>query len=232
MSSDEYFSKVGGMAAILGVAVLLIATSLHPSEVPPADAPRAFAEYAADRFWVATHLGQLLGVVLIIGGLVSLSWKLRSGRAGVWAVLGAVAAIASLALAGALQAVDGVALKIMVDRWAQAAPELKAPIFETAFAVRQIEVGLAGVAILFFGLTGVLYAGALWSIRQNWLGWLGMAGGAATIISGIVYAHTGFSDLAMTVGMPSFALLLLWIALVGVFLLRHRSLAGGIDGAN
>jgi hypothetical protein len=117
MPSEEYFSKAGGVAAISGAVLLLLASLLHPMGADPSDAPAAFAEYAADRFWVASHLGQLFGVVFIAGGLLSLSWRLRSGRAGVWALLGAVATTASVALTGALQAVDGIALKLMVDRW-------------------------------------------------------------------------------------------------------------------
>ena len=233
MSLEEYFSTVGGITAIVGVVILLIATLLHPLDAHPGDAPAAFAEYAADRFWVATHLGQLFGVVLIGGGLVSLSWRLRRGRAGMWAILGAVGALASISLAGALQAVDGVALKIMVERWSNAAPELQPLLFETAFAVRQIEVGLASVMGLLFGLTAVLYGGALLSSEEgpNWLGVLGIVGGAATMASSIVQAHTGFSDVAMAVSMPSSLVLLLWTTLVGVFLLRSSRLRVNRDAA-
>lgn len=225
MLSADHFSKVGGLAAILGVAVLLVATYLHPMNAPPSDAPAAFAEYAADRFWVASHLGQLAGVVLISGGLISLSWRLRAGRAGVWATLGAVGAIASLALAGVVQAVDGIALKITVDRWSAAAPESQALLFEAAFAVRQVEVGAASIMILFLGLTATLYAAALLSSADGskWLGWLGMFAGAATVASGIVHAHTGFSDIAMSISMPSALVLLLWTVCVGILLLRVHS---------
>ena len=225
MPSEAYFSKVGGIAAILGAALLVIATSLHPADAHPLDAPAAFAEYAADRFWAATHLGALLGVVLITGGLIALSWRLREGRAGVWATLGAVGAVASLSVAGALQAVDGIALKVTVDRWVQVATEAQSPLFETAFAVRQVEVGLASIFSLFSGLTAALYAGALWTGKEapGWLGWLGMVGGAATMAAAVILAHTGFSDVFMAVSMPSAVLLLLWTALVGVFLLRTPS---------
>lgn len=143
-----------------------------------------------------------------------------------WAVLGAVGATASLAIAGAIQAVDGVALKLMVDRWLQAAPESRSPIFEASFAVRQVEIGLASMMGLFFGLTAMLYGVALWSGRERpiWLGWLGLVGGAATMAAGAVQAHDGFSDLAMMLTMPNGLLLMLWTGLVGMFLLRTRRL--------
>jgi hypothetical protein len=42
----------------VGAAVLVVATMLHPSEADPNDLPAALAEYAADTFWVVSHLGQ------------------------------------------------------------------------------------------------------------------------------------------------------------------------------
>lgn len=225
MPSSAYFAKTGGIAAVSGVIVLLVTTFLHPMDAPPGDAAAAFAEYAADQLWVASHLGQLLGVMLMCGGLFALTWQLRSSRAGVWASFGAVGAAASLALSGALQAVDGIALKVMVDQWAAAGPDDKPLLFEAAFAVRQVEVGLASMVSVFFGLTAVLYAAALLSSGTKcWLGWLGVIAGVATVVSGIVQAYTGFSDLAMAAGMPSNLLLLLWILSVGVFLLRSSLL--------
>lgn len=118
MPSEEHLSMVGGAGAILGVLVLVVATMLHPLDAPPADAPAAFAEYAKDTHWVATHLAQLLGTVLLAGGLVALTWKLRGGRAGAWALLAGLSTVVSVSLAASLQAVDGVALMLVVDRLA------------------------------------------------------------------------------------------------------------------
>jgi hypothetical protein len=221
MPSEEHLSRVGGIGAIAGVVVLLVATMLHPLNARPGDAPAAFAEYAMDRHWVATHLAQLLGLVLITAGLVALSWRLRAGRAGAWALLAGLSAVAAVSLAAALQAVDGVALKLMVDRWA-ALESGRTAAFEAAFGVRQIEAGLASLTGAFFGLTVVLYGVALLlaPVGPGWLGVLGLVAGAATLGSSIVQAHTGFSDLAMDTSMPSATLVLVWSLGIGVFLLR------------
>jgi hypothetical protein len=229
LPSDESFSRIGGVAAIVGGPLLLVATSLHPRGAHPMDMPAAFAEYAADRMWVATHLGQLAAVVLITAGLVSLSWRLRGGRAGVWAALGAVAALASLSVAGALQAVDGIALKNVVDRWAQAAPDSRALALEAAVAVRQVEIGLASILILFVGLTAALYAAALWSSEEapSWLGWVGMAVGVNLTVAGVMYAYSGFSNAAMTASMSGSLALIVWTACIGVYLLRSTRAAAG-----
>ena len=64
-----------------------------------------------------------------------------------------------MSVAAALQAVDGIALKFMVDRWMSAPPDSKSLFFESAFGVRQIEIGLASMMSLLFGLTVVLFWG-------------------------------------------------------------------------
>ena len=226
MLSEEHLSKVGGVLAITGVVVLCVATMLHPLDAHPGDAPAAFAEYALDRFWVATHLGQLLGVVLIGAGLIALSWKLRVGTAGAWALLGAVATVTSVSLAGALQAVDGIALKFMVDRWSSASEDVRAMVFEAVFGVRQIEIGLASLMGASFGLTVLLYGIALVlsTVSPTWLGVFGMLGGLAALVAGIIQAHAGFSDIAMAPSMPSTLAVLLWTVFVGILLLRRSSL--------
>lgn len=214
--------RVGGIASLLGVAVLLVATLLHPMDMPPWDAPAAFAEYAADGHWVCSHLGQLFGVLLGVVGLLALAWRVREGRAGVWALFGVALAIASLALAFALQAVDGVTLKLMVDRWQAADAASRPLVFEAAYGVRQIEVGLASLMGLAFALTILVYGIALWLSERTptWLGMFGLLAGAGLLVASLVQAHTGFSELAMNLSMPASLLLMLWQIAAGVYLLR------------
>ena len=182
----------------------------------------AFTEYAADTHWVATHLTQLFGVALIVAALVLLSRRMADGPAAEWAALGTAGAVASLAIASALQAVDGVALKVMVDRWAATAEPARTAVFQGAFGVRQIEVGLASITSVLFGLTGSVYGIAL-LVDGRWPRWIGgsaLVAGVSTAIAGVVIAHTGFSSLAMAINMPAGSLLILWMIVVGVYAWR------------
>jgi hypothetical protein len=205
--------------------MLLGATLLHPLEADPNDAAAAFAEYAAARWWLASHLGQFLGACAIGAALVGLTPTLGAGRAAAWGALGRAGAIASVAAAAALQAVDGVALKAMVDRWAVAAPAERPLVFEAAFAVRQVEIGLASLGSVLFGLTVAAYGVALvlGGRYPVWLGWLGALSGVGTVTAGVAQAYTGFSGLAMALGMPASALLLGWLVAVGVCLWRQAA---------
>ncbi|TME97405.1 MAG: hypothetical protein E6I40_01510 [Chloroflexi bacterium] len=120
MSTERSLARLGGAAALVGTVLLFGATLLHPLGADPNDAPAAFAEYATDRLWVWTHLGQFLGFALLMAGLAAFGSTFASGAAAAWARIGVIGAAATVAVAAALQAVDGVALKAMVDRWAAA----------------------------------------------------------------------------------------------------------------
>jgi hypothetical protein len=144
------------IAAIGGAILLFVGTWLHPMRADPNVPLAAFTEYAADRNWIASHLMQLAGVALMVTSLILLSRIMAGGTAETAAFLGSCGAIASLAVAAVLQAVDGVALKAMVNAWAAAPTREKEMLFSAAFAVRQIEIGLASVTALLSGLTTVL----------------------------------------------------------------------------
>src|SRR5690348_2359063 len=142
-------NRIGAVCAIAGAALLLAGTWLHPIPPDPNNAAQAFATYADDRLWVMSHLAQLVGIALALGALLIVARQLEAGEAAVWARLASAGAIVSLALAAALQAVDGVALKAMVENWAAATQ--KGSAFQSAFAVRQVEIGLASMLSLVLG---------------------------------------------------------------------------------
>src|SRR5713101_4700303 len=104
-------NRIAAIAAISGALLLFFGTYLHPMDADPNAPLAAFTEYAVDHHWVASHLMQLFGVALMVGALVLLSRCLAGGSADAAATWGMAAAVASLSIAAALQAVDGVALK-------------------------------------------------------------------------------------------------------------------------
>ena len=222
-SSDRQHFRIGAITAVLGPLLLFVSTLMHPLEADPNDAVAAFTEYAADRLWVGTHLGQFLGVAIIVAALVMLSRSLEEGKSAAWSRIGLAGAIATLASTAVLQAVDGVALKFMVDRWVGAPPEQQAVIFEAAFGVRQIEAGLASLTSFLFGITVTVYGVAmvLSPIYPVWAGLLAILGGLGTTAGAVVLAYTGFSESMMMINMPANLLLLLWMIVVGVLMWRR-----------
>ena len=82
-------SQMGATCAIAGSVLLFIGTYLHPMSADPNQAAAAFAEYAADPLWVASHLTQLAGLALIVAALLLLAQQLRAGSAAAWAGIAA-----------------------------------------------------------------------------------------------------------------------------------------------
>lgn len=227
---DRSLYRFGAVAAALGVAVAVIRQlwgSFHPASPP--DQHEAFAGYAAHGHWVVAHLGEFIGWVLVLAALTALTWKMRSGRAAGWAFLGAVGGAATMSLAAGLQAIDGVALKVMVDRWA--AGRRSDELFEGAYAVRQIEGGFLALFVLMLSLTIIVYGIALLLDREApaWLGKTGIVSGAMTVPLSMVLAldpfgeasgHAGGLGAWMTVGAVGNLVALVWVLLVGVQLYR------------
>ena len=133
------------------------------------------------------------------------------------------ASIVTVAMAAALQAVDGIALKKMVDRWVAAAPADQAVAFESAFAVRQIEVGMASLFSLVFGLTVAVFGVILLLGGHRWLGWWATLGAVGVVAAAVAQAFTGFSELAMNMSMPASVVLLVWIVAVGLRMWRQEA---------
>jgi hypothetical protein len=136
----------------------------HPSREHPNDHRAVFAEYAQSAHWTAIHLGQFVGMALIIAGLLALFVALNvDAGLSAWAMrFGAVSASVALALYGILQAVDGVALKQAVDAWFTAPDAEQAARFASAETMRWLEWGvrsyysfLLGVALMLFGTAGL-----------------------------------------------------------------------------
>jgi hypothetical protein len=164
-------TRIGAACAVVGSITLSIGTLLHPMQADPNRPVEAFAEYAASRLWVASHLAQLGGLALIVTALLLLARQLELRHQTSWARVTAAGAVTSLAIAAALQAVDGIALKFMVDVWVDAPATQKDMIFHAAFAVREVEVGLASMLSLLFGLTAALY-GAAFLYDRTYPRWL------------------------------------------------------------
>ena len=223
MQSSEL--RLAATCAIVGSGLLFAGTYLHPLKADPNEAVAAFTEYAADRLWVASHLLQLVGFGLAVAALLVLAQALESAGGTGCSRVAAGGAIVSLAVAAVLQAVDGIALKVAVDAWAAAPAAQKDVAFHTAFAIRQVEIGLASVLSLLFGVTATLYGVALVleDTYPKWLGGLAIVGGVPTTVGGLVIAYTGFSRLAMSIHMLATSLLLLWMLMLGVFMWRRTS---------
>src|SRR4051794_20187334 len=131
--------------------------------------------------WVAAHLLQLGGVAGVVLVIVLLARAVDGTRGSAWARMTAVFGAAGLATAAVLQAVDGVALKAVVDLWSDAGED-RSSLFAAALALRQVEIRINAVFALL------------------------LTAGLVTIGSGLLTTHAGKRDLGgPDVGVPGAA---------------------------
>lgn len=204
---------VAATTFLLGIVVTVIAGGMHPGTEDPNHHQAVFAEYAASMEWTLVHLGQFIGLALIVLGLLVSNATRASERpvAKYLGWLGAILAAVTLGLYAVLQAIDGVALKQAVDAWV-AAPELeKAARFAVAEGVRWLEWGGRSYESLVFGATlGVFGASALLHDRpRRFEGGAMLGGGTAYIVQGLVVGSEGFSHNNSIPTLAAFAFLLL-----------------------
>ncbi len=224
--SEQRTLRIGGVATVFGAALLLGGTLLHPIYADFSDSATALQEFASSETWFSSHLGQLVGVLFVVGGLVALYALIARRSSRSLARLGMAGAIASAGVFAALQAVEGIALKRMADAWLQAPAAEKTAIFHATEAVRQLGMGLTSVVGVLFGITVLIYGASIVqsNVLPKWLGWFAVLAGLGTAVGGMAMAHTDLSWLAAGIGLPSQLLVMLWLLFVGSLMWRRSGL--------
>jgi hypothetical protein len=70
---QRFLLRIGSIAFLAGVIIVIVSTAIHPSREDPANHPLVLAEYASDNSWIAVHIGQLAGGIMVFaGGFVAL----------------------------------------------------------------------------------------------------------------------------------------------------------------
>jgi len=232
---------MGSVAFLAGLAIAVVSTFVfHPSGTGEElmNNPFIFAVYAEDDLWIATHIGQFAGLLLIYaGGFVALFRMLSRSDSGTVASalawFGLVTSILTASALTILQAVDGIALKIAVDTW-YATPSSpseagnggregeKAIALRVAEGLRWTEWGIQAYYRMLQGAIALIFGVAIakGAILSRWIGAVGIAAGVAGIAAGVVTAYVGFSSVRDPVADLSTLLLYPWIIILGIFMWR------------
>jgi len=196
--------------AVLGVGLLGAGTWMHPAQADPNNPVAAFTEYAAQSRgqWVSGHLLQLGGITSMVAAIIVFSQALPGGPTSPSGQLTRALGAVGVATAAALQAVDGIALKAMVDQWATAPPQQQPTVLAGALAVRQVEIGLAAMTPLVIGIALLCFGAQLLAPPRTStvLGVLALAAAAAATVNGLLIALDGFSAAAMDASITNAAL--------------------------
>jgi hypothetical protein len=193
---------------LAGQLLYIVVTQFHTGG-DANDHRTVFAKYADSGSWKAVHLTQFAGIAILVAGLIALFYVLdvQAGTARWTGRLGAASAVATLALYGTLQAVDGIALKQAVNAWANAPDADKAARFASAESIRWLEWGMRSYSDYALGLALLLLAAA--AVRTAWLPrpiahLMGLSG-LTYLVQGWVIGSDGFS------GAHSILIVLAWV---------------------
>ena len=194
MADYKLFRLSATLVLIGGALVTVVALFLHPGGAPTEEG--VLANFAASSDWVAIHLGQFVGMAVLLAGLLVLFFALgeTSGTPRWLGFFGALAAGVALVLAALEFAVDGVANKQAAVAWVSAPAAEKAARFASAEALRWLEWGTVSYLNFLLGLALVLFALVIvWTARvPRLIGSLMGVSGLAFIVAGWVIGTMGF----------------------------------------
>jgi hypothetical protein len=230
--------RMGSVAFLVGMVIFLVSTILHPGREDPTNHPLVFAEYAEDQLWVASHIGQFAGGMLVFaGGFIALFRLLARSESGIVSALawmGLAATIAAGSALAVLQAVDGIALKMAVNSWygippsssADGSEEEKAIAFRVAEGIRWIEIAANSFFRILQGSVGIIFGVAIAASAttlSRWIGALGVFAGVATIVLGVRVAYVGFATVGSIEDTVSTWTYLAWVVILGIFMWRKTT---------
>jgi hypothetical protein len=226
--------RMGSVAFLAGIVIFMVSTiGFHAGTRDPMDNPAVFAAYAQSDPWIAAHIGQFAGLMLIYaGGFVALHRLLLHSESGVASALawfGLVVAIITASTYAILQAVDGIAQNIATSSWYAIPPssspagseeeEEKAIAFRVAEGIRWTEIGINSYFRMLQGAVSLIFGVAIAksALLSRWIGAVGIAVGAVSIAAGVVTAYIGFSEPVSNIWAVT---LYLWIIILGIFMWR------------
>lgn len=195
-SSGRGALAVAGALMVAGLLLNVVSTLVHPAGDED-DHEAIFAEYADSDAWVAVHLGQFVGVLLALGGLLALSLAMRAaGSTPLLANFAAAATVATAATWAVLQGLDGVGLKQAVDAWDSASGDDEALRFANAETIRWLEWGFQSYFRLLLGVTFVLFGAAILrsGVVAGWLGWAAIVTGLFAAAIGVDVGYNGLAS--------------------------------------
>jgi hypothetical protein len=187
--------RIGAAGAVLGT-IFQVAAGTGSGNRPDSSDVEAVLRWLADRpdwYWPAVYFGFIFGALFWVGAFVAIASSLHQGPSWALSRLAVAAAIAGVAMHIVDGSLNGVGLRLVADDWAAASGVERAAVLrdgETLLAI--LEGTWASVIMVYHGLPFVLMGLAVALSRRYpvWLGWIGFAGCAGSLIAGMAMFMT------------------------------------------
>ena len=169
---DRSMIRLGAMFGLAGAVLAVPANLLHPRTSETAATAR-YALIADSGIWDVIHYAAGAAILLFLASFVAINRYLDDTPGASWARFALVIGIVGVAAGVITTAVDGYAMKTVVDRWAAAGSPTSGPTFE---AVKVLDALGSAFFYLFNGtLLGAapILAGIATIRSGRFVGWVG-----------------------------------------------------------
>ena len=188
-TGEQILLRVGAITAVVGT-VFQVAAGTSQSVQLGATTEVALSTLGEqpDWMWPVIYMAFIFGALLWMAALVALATTLTDGVAWALARLAVVTAIVGVTLHAVDGTLNAVVLEGLARAWAAAPSGERAALVQDGDLVRRMLDGTwASVITLYHGLPFLLAGLAVALSRRYpaWLGWIGVIGGAGSLLIGI-----------------------------------------------
>jgi hypothetical protein len=221
---EETFLRIGSVCAILG-AIVSVAAGVGFGNLTNESTVETVLQYLASRprwYWPIVHLGFVFGALLWVGAFIALARSLTGGALG-W--LGAVSIIMGATIHIVDSSISGFGLAALAHDWAAAPATEQTSLVQDSHTLLQVLGGTwASVLSFFHGLPFILSGLAVARSLQypSWLGWVGVIGGAGSLVAGVMM-FIGASFVPSWLFIVFALIVSLWMVAIGVLMWRRAS---------
>ena len=189
-TGERLLLRFGAVAAIVGTALQVAAGTSQSAQIEgTADMALSSLAEQPDWAWPLIYFGFMFGALLWVLALVVLASTLRGRTAPAWGRLAVAAVIVGAALHVLDASLNAGPLTDLARDWSGANEAERALLAQHAdLMLRVLDGTWAGVITLFHGVPFLL---AGWAVVSEpdypaWLGWIGIVGGAGSVVVGIL----------------------------------------------
>jgi hypothetical protein len=234
MASERTILRIGAVCAIVG-AVVSVAAGIGFGNLTNEYGTDHVLRTIAARpwwYWPTVHLGFIVGAFLWVGAFGALAISLQRpplrslSRALGW--LGTATLIVGAAIHVADSSISGAGLAALARSWASAPASEQPNLLRVGDALLYVLHGTwPSVHSYFHGMPFILSgsAVALSARYPRWLGWVGVVGGAGSVVGGVLMflgVRLGSERLFIVFAQ----LVSVWMVAIGVLMWRRAGAAG------
>jgi hypothetical protein len=219
------FLRIGAFGAIVGAIVSVAAGMGFGNLTNELDTEQVLRIISTrpSWYWPTVHLGFIVGAFLWVGAFAALAPSFARGASSTLGYLAFAAVVVGAAVHVVDSSVSGFGLSAVASAWASAPPSEQAQLLRIGDTLLYILNGTwPNVHSFFHGLPFVA-AGAAVALSRTypaWIGWVGAAGGAASLVGGVLQFLGVIPHEERFVIVPA-QVVSLWFIVVGLMMWRR-----------